>query len=307
MMKNLGKNLLLALIAISVLSLQANAKVKAKLKENSIISGDEAELWIESDDKNVEFPKIDKIGNYKIVKQYTNTAINYSSGKKEKKFIKKYIFHPQKSIDIPSYSLKVGGKIQKTKPLHLDVKDDPIDKKENIIFKMVADKKEAYINEPIVVEFVFKHKMNVPISDASFDSPKFKGFWVKKLRAIPNKTDIKTGYKLYKVRYLLYPQYSGVLHIDSGLMDIGMIASKKRRYYTFKSIRRKRIKSNSLDINVSLLPDGAELFGSFTFSGVADKTKVKANEPVNFTITIIGEGNIDDIKEFKLNIKNAEV
>ena len=306
-MKNLGKNRSIIILFLLIFALNLEAYVKAKLKDETIISGDEAELWIEASGGSIKFPEIEEIGGFKISNHYTSTSINYTKGKKEKKYIRKYLFHPLKSVDIPSYKVIVGGKTQMTTPLRLEVKRDPIDKNGSFVFKMSANKSALYVNEPLIVEFVFKHKINLPISDASFDLPKFKGFWVKKLRAVPNRTDRKSGYKIYKIRYLLYPQYSGTLHINGGVMDMGMIISKKRRYYSFRSIRRKKIISNSLDINVSELLEGVNLYGDFTFSGVADKTKVKANEPVNFTVTIIGEGNVDDIEEFKIDATGAEV
>ena len=305
-MKCLGRSLKALVISTLILT-YSFADVKSRLKDTVIISGDEAELWIEASGKGIEFPTLMSIGGYEVKSQYVSTAISYKSGKKEKKFIKKYLFHPQKSILIPSYEVKIGDKTEKTQAIKLTVKKDPIDVNGSFDFKMIADKDSAYVGEGIVLEFVFKHKINIPISDANFDSPKFKGFWVKKLRAIPNKTDRKNGYKIYRIKYLLYPQYSGTLHIEGGTMDMGLIASKKRRYYSFRSIRRKRLKSNSLDIDVRSLPSGVKLYGDYSFSAVADKTKVKANEPVNYTITIIGNGNVDDIDDFKLNIKDAEV
>jgi hypothetical protein len=42
-------------------------------------------------------------------------------------------------------------------------------------------------------------------------------------------------------------------------------------------------------------------------SATVDKNKTKANEPVNLTITIKGVGNVDDIEEYKLDIKDAIV
>jgi hypothetical protein len=38
-----------------------------------------------------------------------------------------------------------------------------------------------------------------------------------------------------------------------------------------------------------------------------DKKETKANEPVNFTVSIKGEGNVDDIENFILNINEAVV
>ena len=177
----------------------------------------------------------------------------------------------------------------------------------SVEFRTVVDKNRSYIGEKIILRYIFKHKMNAPISDASFQAPKFDGFWVKKPKISKNKTDIKNGYKIYRLSYILYPQRSGILHIKKGIMDIGVIDRKKRRYYSFNSIKREKIYSNSIDINVSKLPKDVKLCGEYNFSAVLDKNKTTINSPVNLTITITGSGNVDDIEDFVLNVKNATV
>ncbi len=73
------------------------------------------------------------------------------------------------------------------------------------------------------------------------------------------------------------------------------------------NINWKKIYSNSLTINVRPLPNGLELYGDFKISASVDKKRVHTNKPVNLTIRVEGEGNIDDIKKFELNLDNAVI
>jgi hypothetical protein len=302
-MRSLGK---IALLLIFV-NLSLFAMVEASLKESSIVEGDEAVFMIKASGSSIKFPTIDEIAGYKIRGKSTNTNITYKGGKKHKSFVRKYIFNPQKDLTIPSYKVLIGGKEVMTKPLKLTVTKDIADENGTFIFTQNIDKTSAYVGEGILLTYIFKHKLNAHLSDASFNSPKFDGFWAKKLKALPEKTDIDSGYKIYTMKYLLYPQKAGTLHIEPARMDIGLVRSKKRSYYSFQSIKRKVIYSNKLDIEVKELPSGIELFGDFSFNVAVDKNKTKANEAVNLTITINGEGNVDDIEEFTLNIPNATV
>jgi hypothetical protein len=65
--------------------------------------------------------------------------------------------------------------------------------------------------------------------------------------------------------------------------------------------------SNSLQIVVKPLPQDLDLVGDFNLSVNVDKRKTKPNEPVNVTIAIEGEGNIESFEGVKLNISNATV
>jgi len=67
----------------------------------------------------------------------------------------------------------------------------------------------------------------------------------------------------------------------------------------------KKIYSNEIKIDVKPLPKGVKLYGDYGLKIKIDKKRIKANEPVNITITIKGVGNIDDIDEFKVDIKNT--
>jgi len=56
------------------------------------------------------------------------------------------------------------------------------------------------------------------------------------------------------------------------------------------------IASNTLNIEVKEQPVETDLVGDFTLKSNLDQNSVKANKPVNLTITIKGEGSLEDFK-----------
>jgi hypothetical protein len=65
--------------------------------------------------------------------------------------------------------------------------------------------------------------------------------------------------------------------------------------------------SNQVDIKAKPLPNNAKLVGTFTIEAKADKTEVNPSEPVNVTVEVQGDGNLEDIGSFKPYIKGVNV
>ncbi len=172
-------------------------------------------------------------------------------------------------------------------------------------FLQEIDKNEVYVGEPILLTYTFKQRVDIKLSEANFNPPSFQDFWAKSTKKVPN--SVKDGYKIYRIHYLLFPQKSGTLSLESGRMDVAVMKEEKKGYFSFQQAKWKTLYSNALKIAVKPLPKGVDLYGNYTFSVVVDKNNTKANEPINLTITILGEGNVDDIDPFNLEVKNAMV
>ena len=73
------------------------------------------------------------------------------------------------------------------------------------------------------------------------------------------------------------------------------------------TIKWKTYFSNELSFDVKPLPSGVSLVGDFAIEAVADRREIKANEAVNITITVSGDGNFEDIKSFKPSMDEVAV
>ena len=93
-MKILGRYLLLFIISLSPLW----ANIKVSLSQSLILDGDEVSFIIEAEGESVKFPKIDKIGGYKIKSRASSRSMVLINGKMEKKLSKKYTFLHRKNF-----------------------------------------------------------------------------------------------------------------------------------------------------------------------------------------------------------------
>ena len=300
-MKNLGKYLIIFLVLIKTVF-----AVEAKVDKEHIIKGESVTLTITAKGEKVKFPSISKIGDYKIEAVSVSNNIITKNGKLNKSVSKYYTFTPLKSLTIPSYEVIIDDHIQKTEPIKIDVKKENPSSMPPFTLDMYIDKKNVYIGEPIHLTIIFRKKIGVDIQDIEFTPPSFENFWKKELRRT-NK-EITGSYVVQKIEYMLFAQKAGKLHINEAVLNIGLPARGEGIFnMIFNRIKWRKIFSNSLDVDVKPLPDNIKVYGKFSLDVKADKKEIKANSPVNLTISIKGEGNIDDIDSYKIDISNAAV
>jgi uncharacterized membrane protein len=229
---------------------------------------------------------------------------------------------------IPPAKLKVNGKIRSSNTITIEVlkgrspKDINTNQESNIdksnisnkdIFVAVnVSKKSLYQGESLVAEI----KVYTKKSLAGFDDiklPAFTGFWSQDIES-PQQIELhreNVNNEIYDVglfkKVLLFPQHSGDIKIDP--FKITMITQERVRsndpFDSFFGGSYKRIpyklQSKPIIIKVKPLPadkpkDFKGAVGVFTMKANIDKYNIKANEAVNLTINISGNGNLKLIK-----------
>ena len=307
--KHLGK----ILILIQFLTIAIFANVEASLDRNYIYSGDRVKYTIKADGKNVEFPQIDEIEGFPILNTSSSTQVVYINGKMSQSKSKSYYFAPTKSVVIPAFNVKVDGKDFKTNELQLKVAKREASKDgEPIVLELNASKLNAKVGEPIELLLKFKVKHGTKVDRVNIVPPKLDNFWVE--QSGKEQRSIEGNYDVVTYKFLVTPQKSGELKIPSTLVQVGKYVKNNSMFDDpffdnsfFNQIKWTKVYSNALSINVEPLPDNLELYGHFLITANVDKKVVNANEPVNLTIKIEGEGNLDDIKKFNLQVPNTMV
>jgi len=166
----------------------------------------------------------------------------------------------------------------------------------NVAISIRYSKKEAFLNEPIVAKVYVK-------SETKPRYITFEGFKQKelysKLVEEGNITHNPQGWYSKTYSYLLFPQATGEITVPKLTAKV-MTVEPKTGYTTSNSVesKPKRLKINGL-------PSGLKLSGNLTIELIQSRKVVKENTPVNFTLTIKGRANIDDIEPFNLDIKGA--
>ena len=301
------------LVGLMFLPLLSWAGVTAKLSKNIIYKGDTVSLIIEADGNSIEFPDLVDISGYPILGTSSSSSTTISNGSMKRTVSKSYIFQPEKDIVIPVYKVKVDGAEEMTAPFRLKVTkaSSTIGVKDTVQLEMRVNKKEAYVGEPITLSLTFKTLPNVRYDKIELSEPDLKKFWAKKSQTL--KQGVDGDYATQTYEYTLFPQEDGNFTIQPPFVRLGTRVAGSGAFNDpfFGNIGMrmnwKRLFANEVKLKIKPLPNSLEVYGDFSISAKVDKTEVKANKPVNLTIDIIGQGNIEDIEKFELDIPNAVV
>lgn len=305
---NLGKTLLWLLL----LPLMAWADVSAKLSKSIIYNGDQVRLILEADGADIEFPELTDIAGYPILGTSNRSSVTYNNGNMTKSLTRSYIFQPTKDVIIPVYKVMIDGVEEMTAPLTLRVTkaSGAISIKDSVRLEMTVDKKEAYVGEPITLELTFKSLPNASYHKVELSEPELKKFWAKKVQGLKQGRDGEFTTQTYT--YVLFPQEEGTFTLQPPFVRLGT----RVRGGVFSDpffgniggrMSWKKLFANKLTLNIKPLPNNLEVYGDFRITAGVDKQEVKANKPINLTIDIMGQGNIEDIQKFELDIPNAVV
>ncbi len=295
------------LMIILLLATALFGSVSATVDKSEVVRGDEVTLSLSASGDNVKFPTFSSIGGYSVESTSRTQSITIVNGKTTKTITSSYTFTPLQSITIPSYDIEVDGKVEKTKPIKIKVLSaakagiNP-----DFLLQIISDKKEVFVGEPITLRIVFKQKRDADVESIQFANPTFTNFWAKSDGK--DRKQIVGDYVVHNITYILIPQQAGEFKIPPVKVAIAKRVHIRDAFsFLLQSVRWKNIYSNSLEIKVKPLPKGVSVYGKFSINASVDKTITKANQPVNLTLSIRGEGNVDDIDSFNLNIPNATV
>ncbi|MBU1669355.1 BatD family protein [bacterium] len=310
MKQTLGKLFLILFFTINLF-----ADVKVSVSSPAIYKGDAVNFIISADGENIEFPQIDSIEGYTIVGTSSSQSINMINSDITRTTSKTYSFRPDKSVTIPSFTVKADGQTYQTKELQVNVlKPTASQHGSPFVLEMKLNKHEVYVGEGIDLSIAFKRKLNAHADKIQLGEPKLESFWVKKVDNVEHSNE--GDYVVQTVHYQLFPQKSGTFSIPAIEALVGKVEQRRGGGGFFndpffnsmtQQLNWQKIYSNEENLTVQALPNGLELYGNYKIDAQVDTKKVHANKPVNLTIEIKGEGNIDDVKKFNPSIDNTIV
>lgn len=311
MKQTFGKIIKLSLILFLTNNLLAD--VKASLSSPAVYEGDIVNFIITADGNKIQFPKIENIEGHPIVGTSSSESISMVNTNITRSISKTYSFRTDKPLTIPSFVVISDGKEYTTKELKVEVVKPTANKKgSDFIVELALDKNESYVGEALNLTISFKSKLNAHADQIQLGEPKLENFWVKKSEKVTHSA--QGEYAVQTLTYKLFPQKAGDYTIPATETLVGKIERRHRQGGFFddpffnsmtQQLNWQKVFSNSLKIKINPLPNGLELYGNYQIQASVDKQKVQANKPVNLTISVKGEGNIDDVKKFDLSINNV--
>ena len=279
--------------------------VVATVDKAKIAKGEQIVYTITAQGVDVKFPDVKKIGKYNILNVSTSSQTYFINGKRDNKISKSFTIRPLESISIPRYEVIVDRQKVLTEPIKIEVSKNASSNQDQFHLEVKLDKNELYLFEHTKLQIIFKRNASSNVADLRFQVPNIDGFWLKQVgqeKVQQQGNDIYTQYD-----YILSPQKVGNYKISDFFIDVG----ERVNVRTFLGVQRyvdyKRLYANEVKVQVRPIPGDLSFVGDFTIKAYVDKTSVKANEPINMTIRIEGEGNFEDIPNFTLRIPGVSI
>lgn len=301
-MKNLGKIFFILFLLQNIL----NAEVIASLDSNVAYEGEVLNYTLSISGNNIDKPQLSSICGNPVSATSSQTNIEMINGNYSKKYTLSYQFTPKASCTIAKTKVRVDGVIEESNELELKLKKASTEPNAAFTLAIKSSKESLYVGEPFEVILTLKQKRNAQVVDSQFEAPDFQGFWIKSEGKAQRKDD--GAYITTKVLYKLAPQREGNLSIKAAKINIASRENSRDMWGNFRGgLKWRSYFSNELSFEVKPLPNAATLIGNFTLNATIDKKEINANEAVNLTIKVVGEGNLEDIKSFKPYIKGVNI
>lgn len=259
---------------------------------------------IEINGNDIKFPNISSIDGARLKDLGSSTTTTVINGKIAKKIKKSYIFFPKKDFLFPSLEFIIDGKTHYSEERKF-ILEKPSKTKSNLFdLEIKTSKNDLYVGENFILTIVFKRKKDLQIIDLSFNKTDFKDFWFKQLDE--NKTYEVDNYIVQELKFLMIPLKEGNLILEPLGISAQILDVNSR--FSFSNITKEtKVYSNELSLKVSKLPNEIKLIGDFNIETTIDKDSIKKGEAVSYKVKITGTGNISDIPDLKLDIKNATI
>lgn len=227
-------------------------------------------------------------------------------------------------------SITANGRLIRTNPIKIKVvKGQPVQQQNNqqgqaapvavgsttdlsklLFLKADVDKTNVYQGEQLTVSYKLYFRVDL-LGNQVDKAPDLNGFWSQDIGN--NKQVPQQHIETYKgIRYnvvvikqtALFPEHSGNLVIDPFIMTfVARIPQPSQDIFdqvfgdNTKDVK-VQIKSPPITIHVIPLPTAGQpanfggAVGTFSVDGATDKKELKANESLNYTLNIKGEGNL---------------
>ncbi len=297
MLNKLGKQLLILLMS---LPLYASVKVIAP---DYFMEGEAFEFKIIAKGFEIQIPQIKEIDAYLVENTQSSQEAVLVETRQATKQTNTYRVFAKKTFTLPSFDIEVDNISEFTKSKIVRLKKVSKTISKDFDFDMKVDKSSAYVGEKIRLTLRFTYN---DLEDYSLPQVDFPDFLIKE---IDNKDYTrKDGYQVEESTYSLVAQKQGKISLYPLKVEVESLeGGYKKLNNKSKYIKKRSIYSNELTLNVKAIPQGASVFGDYELLSSLDKQRVHIGEAVTLTLSIKGQGNIDNMDGINFSIPNTSI
>ena len=306
MMLTLGR---VVFIMIVSMSLGYAGSVVATVDNQEVVQGNVVTLSIKATGGSAVFPTIDKIGKLFVQNAGTSSSRNVSiingSIKNEVSTTKSYRLTPTENMTIPAYEVTIEGKVYTTQAITLKMVKSNAGKSQGnqrFSLRLESTHKQVNVGESFMVTAYFALHKNVQVAqEVQYNPPSLADFSVAEIAQKP--AYMKGQYQVQEIQYIATPQQEGNFTIDPAQVKVAISDNRRRGFFAMMGGKWYQTLSNALNIEVLPQAEESDVIGEFTLTSTVDSQEVKANKPVNLTIKIEGNGNLQgfEIPQYEID------
>jgi hypothetical protein len=301
---------ILGSIFLLLTSILYAGSIEANVDSDEVFPGESVILTISIVGEDIKsLPNIPSIGGATVINSSRRSGSSFSSvnGKAKMEVTESLIleFIPEHNMTIPSFQVKVDGKIESSRPIEIKISKE---KKRTVLSEKFAldmelSKREAFIGEPIIAIVKFRQKRGISVLDIEYKQPKFKGFFSKMIGEQRNYN--KGDYSYMELRYLLIAKSDGEIKVDPAHAKVAE-SSGRRRFGIFSDTPKwSRLISDSPLISIKKPTGDFDIVGHYVLDDSVDSQEVEANRPINLKIKLQGEGSLDDYEGLEFDLSGV--
>ena len=304
----------MAAVAPAVHAQQQDVEVTAELDKNELAVGEEFTLWVRID--GALNPRQPVIPNYDGIRRISPPRIQRETwirnGVSGSTFTYRYRFVATKvgKVTIEPISVTISGQTYRTEPVEVEVfqglgvpttipgqtDSEAVLSADGTMFVTASvDDDTPYLGQQITYTFKFYRRSVLLPSFGRFGQPRFappgfSGFWNGQETDQEEYTETigQNRYQVVELKTVLFPTVVGTLVIEPAGLTVPIDFFEAPNH----------LEADPIVIEVQPLPTTAPAgftgaVGKFNISADVDNTNGKVNEPVQLTVRVVGEGNIE--------------
>ncbi len=170
-------------------------------------------------------------------------------------------------------------------------------------FSMQVDNTQPMVGETIHLTTYFRYDN---LEEYDLAEPDYEAFNIALIDE--NETQENNSTWLVTQHYTLIAKKAGTLTLHPLKAHIEFIPiDYQDRYNKNHYLQKQNISTQALTLNINSLPQGIHLTGNYTLEASLDKNQSTQSSPVQFSVALIGEGNLENLNFLTLHIPHTTI
>jgi hypothetical protein len=281
-----------------------SAEIETKLEREFITRGSDNSLTVTIYGQDIDLPTVSEIGGVRVTGISKENFFHSVNGSITRGMKVRYSFSPEENGTVEPMRFEVDGESVWSRKVDFFVVEPHQNKSDPFQLEIVSEKRKYYLGETIEVRAIYKEDTTKDVIERRYEEPSGDGFWKRGNSQVFKKVEGTNS--ILEIIYTFSPQKVGTHYINSAKMRVGVRSRRRDSWgFPFETVKWNEVISNRIHIEV--VPAPAKLVGEFDIYTEVDKLEVKSGEAVNLKLEIVGDGNLEDLKPFGINIRNGVV